>query len=474
MEMFQSCRRGDLEQVIYLTEHKEVELNIRDIWDSTPLYYACLCGHLELVKYLLTKGAICDSNTFDGERCVYGALTDSIRKLLLDHKMLTPMTMRREAYTEFLRRLLQDEKSKDITFCIHGELISAHKCILSTRSAVLRQMFEGRWRNKREVNIHHRLVSAQAFKQMLEWLYTGQVKVDVKDVSDFAKLIKHCKLTQLQTELDQAFKKADSFVLSKRGAEISTLYLDSKLSQEELQQDFGVLAQQAFPVELRAWNGMELPGMPKVEQQFVDVVFVVDGFKFFCHKPVFFARSEYFRALLADHFDECENDEEYQIPTVCVQRVSPQVFGCIVSFVYTNYCDLSEEVVAELLHTADMFLLPGLKKLCGKLLAKLVDMDNVLEILTTARLFNLARLEDLCTGFIARNIEQLWTEPELLRIVEQDAVEVVHREETDSIPIIDDIRSHIRASVKTMSDMEEAEARMAVVDTLLAELGLAA
>ena len=33
----------------YLTENKEMDLNIRDKWDSTPLYYACLCGHLELV-----------------------------------------------------------------------------------------------------------------------------------------------------------------------------------------------------------------------------------------------------------------------------------------------------------------------------------------------------------------------------------------------------------------------------------------
>jgi len=45
--------------VRYLTEHKEVELNMRDVWDSTPLYYACLCGHKELVEYLLNRWVIC-------------------------------------------------------------------------------------------------------------------------------------------------------------------------------------------------------------------------------------------------------------------------------------------------------------------------------------------------------------------------------------------------------------------------------
>ena len=49
-DLFQSCRRGDVEQVRYLAEHKELDVNVRDKWDSTPLYYACLCGHLELVR----------------------------------------------------------------------------------------------------------------------------------------------------------------------------------------------------------------------------------------------------------------------------------------------------------------------------------------------------------------------------------------------------------------------------------------
>ena len=52
---------------------------------------------------------------------MYGALTDTIRKLLLDHKMLTRVTKRREAYTEFLRRLWGDEASKDVVFSVHGE-----------------------------------------------------------------------------------------------------------------------------------------------------------------------------------------------------------------------------------------------------------------------------------------------------------------------------------------------------------------
>jgi len=471
--MFQSCRRGDLEQVIYLTEQKEVDLNIRDKWDSTPLYYACLCGHLELVKFLLGKGVICDASTFDGERCVYGALTNQIRKLLLEHKMLTPTTMRREAYTEFLRRLLANDQFKDIVFHIDGESVSAHKSILSARSSFLKQQIEERWQGRKEVNLSRRLVSLPAFKNLMEWLYTGQVKVEVRDLVELSKLAKYCKLNLLGEELEKAFNKADEFVLTKRGARISVLHLDSPLSQSEVQADLGVLATQALPGEFRPWEGgMELPGLPAVEPMFVDLVFTIGEYKFFCHRPVFLARSEYFQALLEDHFNEAHEDHQIHGPTINISQVSPAVFGCIVSFVYTNDCNISEELVSELLHTADMFLLPGLKKLCGKWLAKLIDLENVLDILRTARLFNLARLEDLCTEFIAQNIEMLWEDDDLRRLVESDANEVVARQETDSIAIIDDIRSHISAGVKSLSDIEEAECRMMVVERLLAEMGL--
>lgn len=39
-----------------LIETKDVDVNFRDKFDSTPLYYACLCGHMEVVRFLLEHG----------------------------------------------------------------------------------------------------------------------------------------------------------------------------------------------------------------------------------------------------------------------------------------------------------------------------------------------------------------------------------------------------------------------------------
>ena len=133
-----------------------------------------------------------------------------------------------------------------------------------------------------------------------------------------------------------------------------------------------------------------------------------------------------------------------------------------------------EEVVAELLHTADMFLLPGLKKLCGNMLSKLINSDTVMDILRTARMFNLPRLEDLCTEYLADHIDTMSEDLDLQKMIRQDADTVKNRQETDSIQVVDDIRSHIRSRVRTMSDTAEAEWKMSFVDNLLSQLDMEA
>ena len=47
------------------------------------------------------KGARCEHNTFDGERCQYGALTDQIRNVLRNFKVVTSKL---DEYELFLER----------------------------------------------------------------------------------------------------------------------------------------------------------------------------------------------------------------------------------------------------------------------------------------------------------------------------------------------------------------------------------
>ncbi|KAF0974926.1 hypothetical protein FDP41_006031 [Naegleria fowleri] len=57
---------------------KPSDLELADVYGNTLLYYACLCGHLQLVHFLSEKGARDDKF----HRCYMNALSLNIRKLL--------------------------------------------------------------------------------------------------------------------------------------------------------------------------------------------------------------------------------------------------------------------------------------------------------------------------------------------------------------------------------------------------------
>ena len=61
----------------------------------------------------------------------------------------------------------------------------------------------------------------------------------------------------------------------------------------------------------------------------------------------------------------------------------------------------------EVLQMADVYLLPGLKKLCGNVISDYLDVDNATAVLKTARLMNLSRLEADCAVFMAKNLEHV-------------------------------------------------------------------
>ena len=60
-----------------------------------------------------------------------------------------------------------------------------------------------------------------------------------------------------------------------------------------------------------------------------------------------------------------------------------------------------------MLCAADMYLLPGLKRVCCAALIHMTTVDNVVWMVRAARLFSLPRLEANCSEFIANNIAEV-------------------------------------------------------------------
>ncbi|KAM6475635.1 ankyrin repeat and BTB/POZ domain-containing protein 1 isoform 6-T6 [Liasis olivaceus] len=429
--MKRECGRGCSR---YLLEQRDVEINVRDKWDSTPLYYACLCGHEELVQYLLANGAKCEANTFDGERCLYGALSDTIRRVLKEYKQITAKCMKRDYYDAFLQRLLEQGYHSDIVFIVHGKSFCAHRCVLGARSAYFAEMFETKWKGKNVIALKHPLINPAAFSSLLQYLYT---------------------------------------VSSKPGTCVKVLTIEPS-GNSRLQEDLALLAECALPAEFRVGFG-ELPfDSTDSFSSYPDLCFRVSNYSFLCHKAFFCGRSDYFKALLKDHFSESEElQTQPSIPVVTLHDISEEIFIRVLYYIYSDDTEqLSPENAYEVLCVADMYLLPGLKRLCGRTLAQVLDEDNVVSIWKIAKLFQLTRLEDQCTEYMAKIIEKLVEFEEFAAAVKENADAVEERQETDSIPLVDDIRFHITSNVQTYSAIEEANQKLEALDNLLASIGL--
>lgn len=88
-DLHRAARLGDCGAIDDLVRLAGVNPNLHDPFDATPLYLAAYCGHQQAVITLLSLGARCDPDTFDGERAVYGALTDEIARILRNASAVT-------------------------------------------------------------------------------------------------------------------------------------------------------------------------------------------------------------------------------------------------------------------------------------------------------------------------------------------------------------------------------------------------
>jgi ankyrin repeat/BTB/POZ domain-containing protein 1 len=216
----EACCAGDVERVALLLREDPYQLDTQDAFNATPLYYASLCGHLEVVRYLLQQGANCDPTLFEGERAHYGCLTSSIRTLLESYQQAEqlgggPLVLH-------LARQFDNPQSSDflflVTSCSPPLAVHTHRALLSCRSLYLAAKFSpgGPWGSRKEVVLSDPRLDAVALRAVLKSLYTDRFACLQSHLAGAARVARNLCLPTLQRSLQaalaQRYTAADGMV----------------------------------------------------------------------------------------------------------------------------------------------------------------------------------------------------------------------------------------------------------------------
>ena len=149
---------------------------------------------------------------------------------------------------------------------------------------------------------------------------------------------------------------------------------------------------------------------------------------------------------------------------------------------------IESALLHDVLRVADLFLLTGLKTLCATYITQHVTTDNVFELYRTAVLYELPRLEESTTLHMALHVEEVVRAPEFAALMRESAATIRDRQGVDSLPLADEMRSHLAAAYgaryqlnpgEELDEYEEARAatlryKRGLIDALLAQLGIGA
>jgi ankyrin repeat/BTB/POZ domain-containing protein 1 len=410
--MCEAARRGDLrlaqEQIT-----KGVNINARDEYDYTPLILASLCGHFELVQMLLEQGAKCERDTFQGERCLYNALNDRIRNLLLSYdysKSTDPLQPLAAHVATLLTR--DSPQTADITLHTSDMSFQLHKFVLSARSPY----FRNKLREKPETKSWKLApkIATDSFETCIRYLYFGEASIRGQDTDAEETLVLEGvdKLSR-QLEIPQVF---DAILNpSDRRQARQRRQAEVERGRDQMQEWFKEhVLQKQFEVEMDKLDEVK---WKRDNSSFADVLLLADYNEeeednesdsddnndalspapassnripigpsqdinnhnrktlFPAHRAMLL-RSELFATMFSSPFREGQISSSTStdsspplqiIPIDC----SPAVLSIILTYLYTETTTFPLSIALDVLHAADMLFIEKLKQRAALLISTL-------------------------------------------------------------------------------------------------------
>ena len=346
-------------------------------------------------------------DTFQGERCLYNALNDRIRNLLLSYdysKSTDPLQPLAAHITSLLTR--EQPQTSDLSVATAPEVFNLHKFILSARSPYFHKKLSAapdtaNWRIPAAI-------PPQAFEIAIRYIYLGEIPRDIgggpgtgftedEVLEGIDKISKHLEIRSLwdsilqiddrrlarqhrQDEISRGRRQIESWfrgnVLKHKIVTDATkagdirwdryngIYADVLLKADEPSEveEANVLNEgiSTRPVEDTAGtlNGIPVGPRSQISRSPSRTRAARKSVLFPVHRAMLL-RSEFFLTMFSSHFKEAQNTEHLQIiPIDC----SPDVLEAVLIFLYTEKADISLDIAIDVLFAADLLLIDKLKQ----------------------------------------------------------------------------------------------------------------
>ncbi|EPS36927.1 hypothetical protein H072_9470 [Dactylellina haptotyla CBS 200.50] len=470
-----AIRLGDIHSVQNHIANSRLDLNSVDQFDYSPLILASLCGHYEIVEFLLESGARCDRDTFQGERAVYSALNDRIRSLLLKHDYSISVD-RNQPFVSLISSLWSKEVgcaslvgitlprpngdiclqlSRDESFDYY-----AHTFILVARSNYFRNRI---WTGDSSLPIKLTLptdLTPTSISLALRYMYLYDTdtlidKSDLTSTENLALIFGMPGLFDARTTMegkDRRQKRAIAVELAQRDL--------LQLWEDCLRVPLRINRNEQFSTEML--NRKLLLLQPDIILQ---VESPTGGFTYCygAHKAVIQSDFISTAARFKEKFQSQCGDKS---PVLVTVDVAPIIMETLLKWFYTDLIDISPNLALELLVAADMLLIERLKpKVC--LIIATQDSRDLLTGDLGYSIFDVARagwltgtfpkLDPFCAKFLASHLEDCLNENGMLRhqfeeLIKESATRIERRENTDTIELVDDIRYYLNERFRMRFD----------------------
>ena len=377
-----------------------------DIMNLSSFSWSLVClKHMLRVRALTGQGALAERNTFQGERCIYNALNDRIRNLLLQYdfsKSSDPYVYWSTHISGLLTRTTPQTSDIALTSDEQQRSFHLHKFLLASRTPYFRKKLEAQpetttWNLAAVVPI-------EAIHIALRYIYLGDVPRDIapagSSVSEddvakgLDKISKQLGIEHLweailagsdrrlarqryQDEEERALKQLGNFfnanvlghkmvVDADRVADIKWHFDNPAFADVLLRADIPpdgdddedetaqapVLNGQGIPIGTANGTGDARPRKAALYP---------------VHKAMLI-RSEYFDKMFSGDFVESRRTDHLRVVTM---DCSPAVLELVLSFLYTESAVCPLEHALDLLYTADMLFLDSLKSKAAQAISTL-------------------------------------------------------------------------------------------------------